>query len=764
MRLALAMIVKGSDEEALLLDRCLNSVAEHVDGIFITVTQPNKAVKKVVEAYGGQAFDYKWNNDFAEARNFSFAQVPSDYTHILWLDADDIIENPEKLKPTIETNENVDTFSFWYLYWFDEWNNPTIVHHKTRIVKNDGCVKWVGKLHEDFAPQREITPMHVEGIRVIHLSDDERVEVNKERNLVVALEQVKNLPKDPRSYWNLGNSYKALQRNEEALSAFDKFLETSDSEEEAYIVRLRRAEIFWSAGNYRKAIDEARYAIGTRPEYPDGYFLMGSLYLNTEQSKEAATMYKIGLSKKPPYHKIMMYNPRDYDYEPLKNLAKAYIQLNQPLLALNCLKACQKINPHSKELNGIVETLTKEAKKFEKATKIVKFARHLPNFLLRRILDRIPAELQAMPIICNLRNTRFIKTESSGKDLVYFCGYTEKEWNPETPVGGSEEAVINLTKRWAKKGWNVTVYNTCGAEVKTYDGVTYKPFWMYNVRDKVDVTIMWRTPRLSAHKINTGKLIVDLHDVIQDGEFTKERLERIDYVFVKSEFHKSLFPSVPEKKFIVLPNGIDPDELQTDVKRDKNLIINTSSPDRSLSAFIKVAREVKKQRPNTKFQWAYGWDIFDVVNKTDAEPMEWKAKIVKEMNEVGIEQLGKVSRAKVADMYQQAKVFLYTTEFAEIDCISVTKALWAGANVVSTDFAAIGEKTHYGGWFTHSEKNKDNWCQPYQFDFSVTEEKQLQEIVKNTIEALDTPNKRKEKVASDYNWDKIASEWEQKMV
>ena len=139
-KLALALIVKPDDAEAILLDRCLSAVADYVDGIYITQAgnEPNKNVSKVIQGYGGEESFWKWNDSFADARNYNFSQVPKEYDYIFWLDADDVVRGIDKLRDIIEANQNVDTFSLWYLYAFDEWNNPVVVHHKTRILKNDG--------------------------------------------------------------------------------------------------------------------------------------------------------------------------------------------------------------------------------------------------------------------------------------------------------------------------------------------------------------------------------------------------------------------------------------------------------------------------------------------------------------------------------------------------------------------------------------------------------------------------------------------------
>jgi glycosyltransferase involved in cell wall biosynthesis len=364
-----------------------------------------------------------------------------------------------------------------------------------------------------------------------------------------------------------------------------------------------------------------------------------------------------------------------------------------------------------------------------------------------------------------MRNINFIKEEASGKDLVYFCGFTAEEWDGDSVrtkgLGGSEEAVVNISEGLVKNGWNVTVYNNCGSVEKTINGVKYKPFWSWNYRDKQDVCVLWRTPMGADYEINSDKVIVDLHDVIGSGEFNEKRLERIDYVFFKSDFHKGLF-NVPEEKCVVIPNGIWFEQFKP--LKKKKWVINTSSPDRSLEAVIDCWKEIKKECPDYEMYWMYGWGVYDYVHASNSDMMSWKKKMVDGMKEAGIIDLGRVSHEEVKNYYRQAKALLYPSEFAEIDCISMTKALAADCMPITTTFAAMGEKQRYGGIFVESKKTKDDWSKPYQIHFAITNDEQKKEFVKKTVEYLkgDVVNTRES--VKDFDWDSIISAWNKLLI
>lgn len=771
VKLALALIVKGSDEEAMRLSKCLEDMPQYLDGIFITITQPNEKVEAIAKKYGAHISHYEWNYNFADARNFNFAQVPKDYTHILWLDADDGFRGLPRLKSVLADYPDVDTFIVNYMYGFDEDKNPTVIHMKTQIVKNDGCVRWVGAIHEDFEATREITPYFLKGFERIHMSDGDRIEDSKVRNLEIAAKQVEKNPEDPRSWWNLGNAERAMDKYQAAFESFEKFLLLSRSDEEKYLCRIRRAECMWAMGEKFKAIDEARYAIGIKPEYPDAYGLLGGLYLETSQYENAINIYLQALTKKPPIYSILVYNPRDYDYQPMKNLAKAYWLVSRPDMARPLLEACVKIMPSDTHSKAILDELVKQEKIFNDVLKTGEKLKKLKSAKgLEKALAKLPIEVQSHPAIAALRNARIVKEKSSGKDLVFYCGNTSETWNPETArtkgIGGSEEAVIWLSKLLSKKGWNVEVYANCGTETKVYEGVTWKPYWTWNLRDKQDVVILWRHPAPLKYDINAPKIYVDMHDAIKDGEFTPERIKKLTKVFVKSEFHRSLFPSVPDEKIVVVPNGIDASLFEAHEERDQMLMVNTSSADRSLSAALDCYEEIKKSVPKAQLVWAYGWGIFDVAHGDNPKIMEWKQNMERRMKELGVENVGRLSHGEIAKLYMKANVFLYPSEFAEIDCISLSKAMASGAVPLTTDFAAMGGKKKHGGLFVHSDKTKDDWAKPYQFDFALESGEKKKIISEAAITLLsskpaeDTREAMRAWARYEFDWNKVADTWD----
>jgi glycosyltransferase involved in cell wall biosynthesis len=371
-----------------------------------------------------------------------------------------------------------------------------------------------------------------------------------------------------------------------------------------------------------------------------------------------------------------------------------------------------------------------------------------------------------------LTNPQPGKTTSSGKDIAIVCGRTLHQWSPSIAqtkgVGGSEEAVIQLAARWAAAGWNVTVYNSCGDEQQYFTDsqptgarapVIYRPFWMWNCRDKQDVVILWRRPGAAVYPINASKVIVDMHDA-NPYIFTPEYMVKLAYVCVKTEAHANLFKTITPEKLKIIPNGIDTKQFVNPVSKEKNLIINTSSPDRSLSALLDIYEQVKKRVPEARLEWAYGWDGWDTDHGQNSHLMAWKAKMQARMKALGVIERGKLNSEEVTKLYERGSVFLYPTGFYEIFCISALKAQYAGAYPITSDFAALNEVVRWGET-VRSGLTKDSWIKPHQFDFSITERQD--EYVDKVLAALERPphlpSSVKQELAMRYSWDKVAEAW-----
>jgi glycosyltransferase involved in cell wall biosynthesis len=410
-------------------------------------------------------------------------------------------------------------------------------------------------------------------------------------------------------------------------------------------------------------------------------------------------------------------------------------------------KVIQKLPTYPEAINFMVKFReNNDLEKFKKEYK------HLDN------------DVKANPLVINLYQDKMVsKEESSGKDIVYYCGPGEhlkfsNKWNPESKqLGGSEEAVINLSKELAEHGYNVTVYCVLEGKPKLYGNVMYKPYYEWIPKDVQDITIIWRDPSNTKQIIHTKQMFLDLHDAI-DPKWLFDIDPRIK-IMTKSNYHTQILTSTLTpitNKIYSIPNGIY--NGMYDSEKVDNLMICTSSPDRCLRALLRALPLIRQEVPDAQIHWAYGFKagITEGGMEKDPRTKSWVEES-KELieNTPGFIDLGRLSQSEINELYKKADVFIYPTRFPEIDCISLSKALSFGCIPIVTPSGAIAEKI---GVSTQMAKLESKGI-----DYSLEEGPEFDKFVKSAIAILKKPRMSRKSISSlandRYSWKSVAEKW-----
>lgn len=214
--ISLCMIVKNEED---VLDRCLTSVEAAVDEIIIVDTGSTDNTIDIAQRHHAKLYSFKWIDDFAAARNYSFEAASMDY--ILWLDADDII-TPSELRKLLQLkqdfNDMVDIIVMMYHTAFDAAGRPTFSFPRERLIRRGANLRWEGAVHETipYVANRYISDIAIEHHK-LHSSDPKR-------NLRI-LEKLKaegNL--NVRQQYYYARELADHQRYEEALIQYENFL------------------------------------------------------------------------------------------------------------------------------------------------------------------------------------------------------------------------------------------------------------------------------------------------------------------------------------------------------------------------------------------------------------------------------------------------------------------------------------------------------------------------------------------------------------
>ncbi|XGV96764.1 MAG: glycosyltransferase family 4 protein [Leptolyngbya sp. BL-A-14] len=277
-------------------------------------------------------------------------------------------------------------------------------------------------------------------------------------------------------------------------------------------------------------------------------------------------------------------------------------------------------------------------------------------------------------------------------------------------TGGSEEAVIYLSRELAKLGYEVTVFNPCGKLAGNYDGVSYQPHEQFDPEDQFNFVVIhrfWLHP--IQMNLQAKKIAVWLHDhpkilpPIEDAQ--RDRfLESFDKLFVLSNFHKDCLPDwIPESKIFLTRNGINlPDFGLSNVTRNPKRLIYISDYLRGIEHLLNRWQDVLAEVPDAELHLFYGWQTYDALLRSPLiekfpQLLGKKEKFLPLLEQKNVYEHGRISHQQLIEELFRSGIYVYPcSTAAETFCIAAVKAQACGCASVVTNFAALAETVQSG--------------------------------------------------------------------
>lgn len=714
MKLALILIVKNDEKEFKHLYTCLDSVGSHVDGIFININGAQKPKKnqKLENKLASYKKEYsviytKWKDNFSKARNENLSQVPKDYDWVMWLDVDDTIDHPEKVKEIID-KAKVDCINVNYEYDHDELGNVTMLHIVPRLFRNNGSMWWKPsvRIHEILTAKRNAPQGMTKDFTVIHHTDEKRIGQSFERNIGLLQKQLDDETDspDPRTLMYLGSAYMDANNPEDAVVLFEQYLKLSGWDEERALAYLKLGKVYTELGDTLHAQQQFAHAIAEYPKNPEPYVELASIDIENEQYDKAVTRLKQVLNLKGQ-QTTLEYNPLTNTYRTYILLAECYLNIGGKDIEKAGLYANMALNIRNDEkTKEYVETTKQLAEDKKVLTKTIEEYKKLYNAGEKQqaveIFDTLPEHLKDNPLVSQLRRRDEV-FKWPEKSIVIVTGDTALDfwgpWSLSEGIGGSEEAIIRLAPKLAQKGYKVVIFGKPGDKTGLIDGVMWRNYWDYNPEDEFDIFIAWRSPYLFDRNIKARKKYLWLHDTMEDSEFTQTRIDNFDKCIVLSKYHRSLFPMIPDEKIFLSGNGIDPEEFTADAERDPHKIFYGSSHVRGLAYLYEIWPKVKEAVPDATLDVYYGRYSYDKINAGNPERIKWMDDMILKAKQLdGVTDHGKIGQDEIVRKMFASGIWAYPTPFPEIYCITAVKTQASGCIPVTSDFAALEEMVQFG--------------------------------------------------------------------
>lgn len=314
------MIVKNEES---VLERCLKHAHLCFDEIIIVDTGSTDNTKQIASKFTDKIFDFVWVNDFSKARNFAFSKASKDL--VMWLDADDVLEENEAIKIRELANnfpDNVSSVRMLYYIDFDKFDNPTFSYYRERLFKRNANPIWIEPIHEYvFCAGNTI-------YKDIIIKHKKEKITDKNRNIKIFNSLKKaGIPFSARMQYYYARELSYHNQPKKTIKEFQKFLKLENgwntNKAEAC---LEMSNCYLTLNDKENALkvlfDSFLYALPTA----EALCKIAKIYQDDENIKKAIYWYNLALEKSTPLESGFVQKDY-YNYIPAINLCVLYYKL-----------------------------------------------------------------------------------------------------------------------------------------------------------------------------------------------------------------------------------------------------------------------------------------------------------------------------------------------------------------------------------------------------------------------------------------------------
>lgn len=295
IKLSLIMIVK--DEESCI-NRCLDSVKNIVDEMIIVDTGSTDKTLEICHSYNAQVFSFKWNNNFAEARNFGLDRATGDW--LLWLDADEEAvfkaDNGAKLTDNIAF-DNYDVLSVPLVNFYGNKATPDQIVKiaQPRLFRNHMDFRFENKIHEwlNISSAFEHNRVGFLDMQIYHYGYMDSCVENKckyKRNVELLLRELEENRDNAWTHYYLATEYYRVKDYKNAFAytnqSISLFLSQGVIPPPSMLYSLKYS-ILIETGSWDGAWPSIKSAVKLFPDYVDLKYYMGVILYHKKTLRAA---------------------------------------------------------------------------------------------------------------------------------------------------------------------------------------------------------------------------------------------------------------------------------------------------------------------------------------------------------------------------------------------------------------------------------------------------------------------------------------------
>lgn len=257
-------------------------------------------------------------------------------------------------------------------------------------------------------------------------------------------------------------------------------------------------------------------------------------------------------------------------------------------------------------------------------------------------------------------------------------------------LGGSETAIVLLTRQLACRGHRVEVFNACW-NPGDYDGVTWRGAWDLPAGTP-DVAVavrfdeaLWDTPA-------TQHLFWMLDDRTRGPAAFTARHPEAPVVVASEAMRDRLAADGITARTVKIGLPIETNRYRPDQRRQRACLYS-SMPNRGLDVLLDFWPRIRAQVPDAELWITSGWQLWGLAN-SEADD-RWRQLRGDRTLPDGACRLGPLPRPKLIDRQHQAWLGLYPSRFPEMFCYAAAESAAAGTPMITSARDALVERVHH---------------------------------------------------------------------
>lgn len=353
MKISSCLIVKNEAENIV---RCLESIKDISDEIIVVDTGSTDNTKEIALSYGAKIYDFEWNDNFSDARNFTLSKASGDW--IIFLDADEYFDanTQNLLKPVLKRIHNDKKFDALLCKRINtEGVDGRIasVDPINRIFRGHNTIRFEGAIHEQALNKNNgINSANITDCSLIiyHTGYSSVLLPEKvDRNLKILEKEIEKNNITNLTYYYMSSMNNNLNNYEEAikyslLALEDPTFKNTIVAYQPYVFLIHgmlNLKDKYSNYEIQKYLDEALSAF---PEHPEIWHINGNVQKERNDYHAAIKSYLKAIELNNNFNLLMNNNfPARLDSVYIF-LGELYIKTGEPIRALDSYVESLKIN------------------------------------------------------------------------------------------------------------------------------------------------------------------------------------------------------------------------------------------------------------------------------------------------------------------------------------------------------------------------------------------------------------------------------------